>query len=195
MHINLVRVIHNIKILVLHTPLKTNILLKCSLTLTILVIIWISIILLFQFICDFIYSDHSALFRRNSRNLRYPSSLAGARNHCEGSVIPYMHWSVRQTQQFAKNIRANPSKITQSVLKEFLCVEMKSPKICENARKKYRTTWIALNNSPWMECWSSAGFLHNYYWYPFILLSELGEASRAKCLAQGYRETVCSTTQ
>jgi hypothetical protein len=50
------------------------------------------------------------------------------------------------------------SKITQSVLKEFLCVEMKSPtlliilgwvflcgwvflwKICENARKKYRTT-------------------------------------------------------
>jgi hypothetical protein len=54
----------------------------------------LSIILLFQFICDFIYSaiihmclmsvmefsrdeysaDHSALFPRNSRNLRYPSS-------------------------------------------------------------------------------------------------------------------------
>jgi hypothetical protein len=33
----------------------------------------------------------------------------------------------RQTQQFVKNILANPSKITQSVLKEFLCVEMKSP--------------------------------------------------------------------
>jgi hypothetical protein len=30
------------------------------------------------------------------------------------------------SQQFAKNIRANPSKITQIVLKEFLCVEMKS---------------------------------------------------------------------
>jgi hypothetical protein len=66
--------------------------------------------------------------------------------------IPYLHWSVRQTQQFAKNIRANPSKIMQSVLKEFLCVEMKSPtlliilgwvflsKICENVQKKYRTT-------------------------------------------------------
>jgi hypothetical protein len=40
-----------IRVLVLH-----NILLKCSLTLTILVMIWISIILLFQFICDFIYS-------------------------------------------------------------------------------------------------------------------------------------------
>jgi hypothetical protein len=34
--------------------------------------------------------DHSALFRRNSRNLRcivaVVDSLAGARNHCEGSV-------------------------------------------------------------------------------------------------------------
>jgi hypothetical protein len=86
-HIILVRVVRN-------TPLKTNILLKCSLILIILILIWISIILLFQFIWDFVYSaiihmclmsvmefsraeysvDHSALFRRNLRNLRYRSS-------------------------------------------------------------------------------------------------------------------------
>jgi hypothetical protein len=53
MHIILVHIVS--KILVLNTPLKTNILLKCSLTPIILVIIWISIILLFQFIWDFIY--------------------------------------------------------------------------------------------------------------------------------------------
>jgi hypothetical protein len=44
--------------------------------------------------------------------------------------VSYIHWSVRQTQQFANNIRANPSKITQSVLKEFLCVGIKSPDGC-----------------------------------------------------------------
>jgi hypothetical protein len=66
--------------------------------------------------------------------------------------VHYMHWSVRQTQQFAKNICANSSKIMRSVLNEILCVEMKSPtlliilgwvflwKICKNAQKKYRTT-------------------------------------------------------
>jgi hypothetical protein len=40
-HIILVRIVR--VILVLNTPLKANILLKCSLTLTILIIIWISI--------------------------------------------------------------------------------------------------------------------------------------------------------
>jgi hypothetical protein len=44
---------------------------------------------------------------------------------------PYMYWSFRQTQQFAKkHLQTLPKsgpKITQSVLKEFSCVEMKSP--------------------------------------------------------------------
>jgi hypothetical protein len=52
MHIILVHVVRSIQ----KTPLKTNILLKCSLTLTMLITIWISIILLFQFNWDFIYS-------------------------------------------------------------------------------------------------------------------------------------------
>jgi hypothetical protein len=55
-YIIFVRVVRSIQILVWNTPLKTNILLKCSLTLTILNIIWISIILLFQFNWDCLYS-------------------------------------------------------------------------------------------------------------------------------------------
>jgi hypothetical protein len=96
MHIILVRVVHSIQNCIKYSTQNQH-LLKCSLTLTILIIIWISIILLFQFIWDFIYSaiihmclmsvttpmefsraeysaDHSAPFRRNSRNLRYRSS-------------------------------------------------------------------------------------------------------------------------
>jgi hypothetical protein len=35
---------------------------------------------------------------------------------------------------------------------------------------------------PWQGCWSNTGYLPSYCGYPF------GEASRAKCLAQGHRE-------
>jgi hypothetical protein len=94
MHINLVRVIHSIQnSCISHSTQNQHFAeMFTYCTLTILVIIWISIILLFQFICDFIYSaiirmclmsvmnsmefsraehsaDHSALFRRYRRNL------------------------------------------------------------------------------------------------------------------------------
>jgi hypothetical protein len=86
MHIILVRVVHSIQNSCIKYSTQNQHFAE--------IIIWISIILLFQFIWDFIYSaiilmclmsvmefsrakysaDHSALFRRNSRNLRYRSS-------------------------------------------------------------------------------------------------------------------------
>jgi hypothetical protein len=55
-HIILVRAVRSIQnSCIKNTPLKISILLKCSLTLTILTIIWISIIFLFQFNWDIIY--------------------------------------------------------------------------------------------------------------------------------------------
>jgi hypothetical protein len=47
---------------------------------------------------EFSRAEYSALFRRNIRNLRYRSSgwyasLAGARNHCEGSVFRHEPWT------------------------------------------------------------------------------------------------------
>jgi hypothetical protein len=38
-------------------------------------------------VMEFSHAEHSALFRQNIRNFRYLSSLVGAGNHCEGSVV------------------------------------------------------------------------------------------------------------
>jgi hypothetical protein len=94
MHIILVCVVHSIQYSCIKYSTQNQNFAEMFTTLTILIIIWISIILLFQFIWDFIYSaiihmclmsvmefsrteysaDHSALFRRNSENLCYRSS-------------------------------------------------------------------------------------------------------------------------
>jgi hypothetical protein len=99
MHINLVRVIHSIQnSCITYSTQNQHFAEMFTCSDNTIVIIWIAIILLFQFICDFIYSaiihnmclmsvmtsmelsraeysaDHSALFRRNCQNLRYPSS-------------------------------------------------------------------------------------------------------------------------
>jgi hypothetical protein len=96
MHIILVHVVHSIQNSCINYSTQNQNFAEMF-TLTILIIIWISIILLFQFIWDFIYSaiihmcpmsvmtpmefshaehsaDNSILFRRNCQNLRYRSS-------------------------------------------------------------------------------------------------------------------------
>jgi hypothetical protein len=90
MHIILVRVVRSIQNSCKNTPLKTNILLQCSLTLTILIIksefllfYWFNLIEISfirqLFMClmsvitpmEFSRAEYSTLFRRNIRNLRY----------------------------------------------------------------------------------------------------------------------------
>jgi hypothetical protein len=68
------------------TPLKTNILLKCSLTLTILIIIWISIILLFQFIWDFIYSPITGIHMCHKAHLGVACAQCTPRVLCESGL-------------------------------------------------------------------------------------------------------------
>jgi hypothetical protein len=93
-HMIVVRVVPSIQNSCIKYSTQTNILLKCSLTLTILIIIWISIILLFQFNWDLLTTDHTSLLDHGTLHLQCKNWLVFSGQQFQWSVKwwPLVNW-------------------------------------------------------------------------------------------------------
>jgi hypothetical protein len=117
MHIILVRVIHSIQNSYINYSTQsqhfaysdnTNYNLNFYYFIVVSIYLWFHLFGNYSYVSDvsddpdgILRAENSALFRRNSQNLRYRGSgwyawsLAGARNHCEGSVGNEVQWTIR----------------------------------------------------------------------------------------------------